>query len=321
MEPFFRFMSALFARKILSSALVVGTLLITGFIASPFHFPRGTVLTVPEGTTVQEVGDLLEEENIIRSSLFFVSLVRLFGGERGVASGVYSFERPLSVFYAAYRLNRGETGLPFVKVTIPEGATVRTMALTLNDQLPGFNSEKFLELAKPFEGLLFPETYVFTPGVSPETVIQAMRDEFEKNIASLQGDIDAFGKPLLDVVIMASLLEKEARLYETKQTVAGILWKRIALDMPLQVDAVFGYILNTDTFSPTFDQLDIDSPYNTYLNRGLPPGPIASPGLDSLRAAVNIIETPYLFYLTGKDGTMHYAKTFDEHVANRRFLR
>ena len=120
---------------------------------------------------------------------------------------------------------------------------------------------------------------------------------------------------------MASILEKEARKLETRKVIAGILWKRIEIGMPLQVDAVFGYIHATSTYSPTFEDLEVDSPYNTYTNRGLPPGPIGNPGLESIRAALEPTKTPYLYYLTGKDGFMYYAKTFDQHVANRRFLR
>jgi UPF0755 protein len=103
--------------------------------------------------------------------------------------------------------------------------------------------------------------------------------------------------------------------------VAGILWKRIEIGMPLQVDAVFGFIYGKPTFSPTFDELEVDSPYNTYKNKGLPPGPIGNPGLDSIRAALEPVSSPYLYYLTGVDGTMHYSRTFEQHVANRRFLR
>ena len=149
-----------------------------------------------------------------------------------------------------------------------------------------------------------------------------MESEFEKQITVLKEDIVAFGVPLSEVVTMASLLEKEARQYETRQIISGILWKRIKIGMPLQVDAVFGYIFGIDTFSPTFDELvTTDSPYNTYKNKGLPPGPIANPGLESLKAAVNPVETPYFYYLTGFDGEMHYGRTLDEHVENRRFLK
>lgn len=291
------------------------------FIKPPQAFPVGGLVLIEEGMTVRDAANLLEERNIIRSSSFFAFLIETFGDSGGVRSGTYGFEERLTVFAVADRLSRGDFGASLIRVTIPEGATVREMAVLYADAIPGFDAEQFKKLARPEEGYLFPDTYLFAPGTTPETAILTMREQFDAQVATIQEEIDAYGAPLHDVVVMASLLEREARLFETKQIIAGILWKRIDIGMPLQVDAVFGYILDTETFSPTFDQLEIDSPYNTYTNLGLPPGPIASPGLDSLRAAVNPIETPYLYYLTGADGTMHYGRTFEEHKANRRFLR
>jgi UPF0755 protein len=119
------------------------------------------------------------------------------------------------------------------------------------------------------------------------------------------------------LVIMASLLEREAKTLADKRMVAGILWNRIKIGMPLQVDAVFGYIHDRATYSPSFDDLHVDSPYNTYLNKGLPPGPIDNPGLDSIIAAATPTKTSDLYYLTGSDGQMHYAKTFEQHKQNR----
>lgn len=303
---------------------VVGVLVVTFLtvaVIPPTSFPRGGVVTIPEGSSVLAVGEVLEKSHVIRSSTVYTALVTLFAGST-VRAGTYGFDRPVSIFHVAYRTIQGDTGLPLVKITLPEGSTVRDIARILSESLSNFDEEGFIEKAHSHEGYLYPETYLFTDGVAPETVIGAMRAEFDKVILTLQEEIEMYGAPLHEVVTMASLLEKEARLYETKQIVAGILWKRLEINMPLQVDAVFGYIYGVDTFSPTFDQLTAtDSPYNTYKNKGLPPGPIANPGLESLKAAVNPIETPYLYYLTGHDGRMHYGRTFEEHVANRKFLR
>ncbi len=116
---------------------------------------------------------------------------------------------------------------------------------------------------------------------------------------------------------MASLLEKEARTYDVRRTIAGILWNRIDADMPLQVDAVFGYIKGTKTFHPSYADLDIESPYNTYRNKGLPPGAIGNPGIEAIRAAATPLETKYFFYLTDREGVMRYARNFEGHVRNR----
>lgn len=291
------------------------------FVQAPPRFPVGTLITIEEGTSIDAAAHLLEEAGVVRSSTLFSILTRFFS-EAGVRSGTYSFEQRLSLVSVWHRTVTGETGEPLVRVTIPEGATTREMAALFEAALPGFDPVRFRSLAREKEGYLFPETYIVSPSMTEEALLALMEDTFYEKVREIEDEITAFGQPLEAVVIMASLLEKEARLYETRQTVAGILWKRLAIGMALQVDAVFGYIYDTDTFSPSFDQLTAtDSPYNTYQYTGLPPGPIANPGLESLRAAVNPIETPYLYYLTGSDGTMHYASTFDEHVANRQFLR
>lgn len=317
-------LSALLKTRTRRALAVLGIITITALtlaVLPPFQFPPDARVTIPRGISVREAATTLHEANLIRSPLAFTLLIQTFGASRGVAHGVYHFERALSVFEVAYRLNQGITGAALVRVTVPEGATTRDIADILEGALPAFDREQFRELARPHEGYLFPETYFFAEDVTSDEVIRAMRTEFQRATAGLELLRARENRSLSEVVIMASLLEKEARQFETKQIVAGILWKRLELDMPLQVDAVFGYIFDTDTFNPTFTQLEVDSPYNTYTNRGLPPGPIANPGLDSLTAALSPRETEYLFYLTGRDGTMHYARTFDEHVKNRRFLR
>jgi UPF0755 protein len=121
---------------------------------------------------------------------------------------------------------------------------------------------------------------------------------------------------------MASLLEREANTAKDRRIVAGILWERLKIGMPLQVDAVFSYILEKDAYAPLFEDLKIESPYNTYLYRGLTPTPIGNPGIDAILAAAEPTKTKYLYYLTGKDGHMYYATTFAGHQSNReKYLR
>ena len=149
-----------------------------------------------------------------------------------------------------------------------------------------------------------------------------MRENFDAKISSLSADINTSGHSISDTVIMASIVEKEARTSTNRKIVAGVLWNRLALGMPLQVDAVFGYIFNRDTYSPSLADLKTESPYNLYLHIGLPPGPIDNPGLDSLLAALHPTKTNYFYYLTDPNGVMHYATTFAEHQANQmKYLR
>jgi UPF0755 protein len=122
---------------------------------------------------------------------------------------------------------------------------------------------------------------------------------------------------LKDSIIMASILENEARTTESRKIIAGILWKRLYLGMPLQVDSTFSYINGKNTYDLTLDDLKINSPYNTYLYKGLPPGPISNPGLDAINDAIYPTKTPYLYFLSSKSGDMYYAKTFEEHKRNK----
>lgn len=265
------------------------------------------VLEVGPGQSVSSVGEELKLLGALRSTLTFKVAARLFGGAQ---AGWYSLDTPESAITLAWRVSQGSTGLEPKKVTIPEGSTVREISEVVGVALPG--SE---------EGYLFPDTYNFFPGTPASQIVARMRKRYEEVVAPLRPQIVASGHTELEVITMASILEKEARLPETRRIVAGILWKRIEIGMPLQVDAVFGYIQGIDTFHPTLDDLKIDSEYNTYLYKGLPPGPINNPGEEAIRAALEPTKSSYLYYLTGKDGTMHYAKTFEAHVANKRFLR
>ncbi len=256
---------------------------------------------------------------MVRSGEAFSIVARIFGGK--VRVGTYLISEPENTVSLALRLAEGVTGLSSVKVTIPEGLSNREVAERLRDALPGFDVPGFLSAAEGSEGYLFPDTYFFLPGVLGPEAFEVMRSTFNTRTAPLMDEISASGRTLDEIVTMASLIEEEARQSDTRKIVSGILWKRIKIGMALQVDAVFGYILGKSGYAPTGSDLKIDSPYNTYTNRGLPPTPIANPSLDSIEAALRPTETQYLYYLTGKDGNMYYAKTFDEHIQNRKYLR
>ena len=143
-----------------------------------------------------------------------------------------------------------------------------------------------------------------------------MNNNFNEKIASTPSIATSTFK-LKDIIIMASLVELEARTTESRKIIAGILWKRLSLGMPLQVDSVFLYINGKNTYELTTMDLKIKSPYNTYLYKGLPRGPIGNPGLDALQSTVDPTKTKYLYFLSSHDGAMHYAKTFEEHKRNR----
>ncbi len=296
-----------------------GFVFLTFITNEVWDFPEHHLVHIPEGASSREIAFLLEEAGVVTSHRAIDMALFLRFGTSNVKAGDYFFEFPQGPWHIAGRLIIGEYGLTPQRVVIPEGSTVRDMALLFERSLDGlFNAEEFIEKAEPKEGYLFPDTYFFLPNATADIVIAALERNFEKNVALVQEEIDAFGQPLHSIVVMASLLEKEARQLETKQMIAGVLWNRIAIDMALQVDAVFPYIIGKNTFEVTLEDLKNESPYNTYVHKGLPPGAIANPGLDSLLAAVTPTESEYLFYLADMNGVTHYAETFDEHIVNRR---
>ena len=169
-----------------------------------------------------------------------------------------------------------------------------------------------------YEGYLFPDTYFFMPNTKASDVILTMRENFARQIVPYEEDIAKIGKPLNEIVIMASIVEDESNsLLPEKRIVSGILWKRLSLDMPLQVDAPFKYYNGKHSFNLTKDDLQEDHPYNTYVNKGLPPTAITNPGIESLRAAIAPTQTEYLYFLSDQHGNMHYARDFDGHKRNR----
>ncbi len=299
------------------AAVTVSLTIYASVIRPPNNFPTGAIITIPEGVSISAAGTVLKEQHVIYAPIMFRVFVMLLGDGVGVRAGSYVFAHPLSVFGIASRITQGVYGISPMRITIPEGSSTREIANILSIAFPGFDSVRFRTLASKEEGYLFPDTYFFLPNVSPETVISVMRDNFDTHIQTIQLQITASGRTVSDLIVMASILEKEARKTDTRRTIAGILWHRIAINMPLQVDAVFGYIYDRNTFHPSGDVLDANSPYNTYTHRGLPPGPIDNPGLDSIIAAATPIKTPYLYYLTDKNGIMRYATTFEQHKQNK----
>lgn len=283
---------------------------------APESLSTSMLVTIPEGTTLTDAARILEDKGIITSAQLLEWLVLLQQGEQHIKAGDYYFDSSLTAGEATRRLLAGEFGLTPIRITIPEGATTYQMADILEDKLERFDAITFLERTKHLEGYLFPDTYLFLPNASIEDVVRTMESTLYEKIAPLEESIEASGFSLHDILTVASLLEREARWPEEKRMIAGILYHRLEIGMPLQVDAVFGYIYGRETFHPKFSHLEIDSPYNTYKHSGLPPGPIASPGLESIEAALNPIESPYLFYLTGRDGTMYYSESYEQHLVN-----
>lgn len=317
----------LFLDNHLIGAVSVGFLLIILFSIfyifawrAPRPFPEHALVTIERGESLSEIAQSFESNKIIRSSFWLKFFIALSGGQKSIVAGDYYFPDPKSVFGVAFMLHRGKFGLIPFRMTIPEGLSSYEIAEILEKDLPAFSSEDFLSEVDQggFEGYLFPDTYFFMPNTKANDVILMMRENFARQIKLYEEDVLKFGKPLAEVVIMASIIEDEANgTLESKRVVSGILWKRLRLGMPLQVDAPFQYYNGKNSYTLTKDDLAEDHPYNTYQNKGLPPTAITNPGVDSLRAAITPTPTEYLYFLSDRRGNMYYAKDFEGHKRNR----
>lgn len=304
-------------RRLILLFLILTLIFWVGFFGPPASFPIRETIEIGQGRTIAAVAQDLAARRIIKRPLVFRAVLALEPGPGLVVAGDYYFAEPSNVWETAARLARGDYGLAPIKVTFPEGASVREMALILEVALPDFDAAAFVVAALPREGYLFPDTYFFQPSVGAAEVVSRLGGNFQEKIKPFQPAVERSGRTLEQIIIMASLIEEEARLDEARRTIAGILWKRLDQGMPLQVDAIFPYIIGKNTFELDQTDLATTSPYNTYRLRGLPVGPITNPGLEAIAAALNPIETDYWYYLSDRAGNLHYAVDFDAHRANK----
>jgi UPF0755 protein len=274
--------------------------------------------SVPKNSSVGEIAEILRSKKVIIDPFGFTLIVRALKSDRNLKSGNYRISRVKNVFEIISVL---EEGVPQkqVKVTIPEGFTVYDIARRLKENGIIANENDFIEKAKQFEGYLFPDTYFFYKGESPEKIIDAMKSRFYE---VLPGNYEEMAKKkgltLKEAVILASIVEKEAKFDKDRPLVASVFLNRLKIGMPLQSDATVNYALKSNKLWLSQKDLDVDSPYNTYKYVGLPPGPICNPGLKSLLAVVNAPKTDYYYFLTKPDGEAVFERTLEEHNRNIR---
>jgi UPF0755 protein len=285
-----------------------------------------TRFVIPKGQSVQLIGERLVEANLIRNKLIFRYVVWKEKLGSKIQAGSFQLNQALSTSEIAQRLTMGTDD---IWVTIPEGKRVEEVAEYFSE-FEQFDKAEFIKMAKIDEGYLFPDTYLFPVQTTAAIVHTQLRDNFDAVVQKnkIEEKAKAKNQTLEDVIIMASLLEREAQSAEDMKMVAGILYNRLENGMPLQVDATLQYAKGfdkaTNNWWPTALSADKESnsPYNTYKFANLPPGPIANPGLNALKAAAEPTASEYLFYITDNDGNMHYTVTYDEHLENvQKYLR
>jgi len=277
------------------------------------------IFVIQKGESLKSIIDNLYRQNLIRNRLAFYLLIKKLGFEKKIQAGDFRLSPAMDAETIAKTLTKGTLD---IWVTIIEGLRKEEIAQIINQNFSIPESE-FLKYAK--EGYLFPDTYLIPKEATAEAIVKILVHNFYRRF---NNDLrqKAKDKNLTEeeVVTIASLVEREAKYEEDRIKVASIILKRLKNDWPLQVDATIQYALGYQPQEKTWwkkyltkKDLEVDSPYNTYKNKGLPPTPICNPGLASIKAVIDASEnTPYWYYLSDKTGRMHYAKTLKEHNEN-----
>jgi len=279
---------------------------------------------IPKGSGYPEIARILQDARVLRHPFAFRTLVLATATGRHLQSGEYSFPAPPSAFEVWRKLVRGEVAL--YNVTIPEGSNIRDIARILGDSEladPGAflaaatSREVAVRLDIPgdtAEGFLFPDTYVLVKYMSEEEIIGVMVRQFRRRFTpEMEEKGRQAGFSLKQIVTIASIIEKETGVREEKPLVSAVIRRRLALGMPLQMDPTVIYGLRKFGENLTRRDLRTPSPYNTYMKRGLPPGPITNPGLPSLDAAINPADADYLYFVSRNDGSHEFTRTLRDH--------
>jgi UPF0755 protein len=282
---------------------------------------ESVTVAVEQGDTLSSVADKLEEAGVIQSSTLFKLETRIQGGETEIKAGEYRFVPGQDSEQILETLSSGESLSAFT-ITVPEGLTLEQTARVVEKE-GGIPAEEFETAAgstdygydfladpaiRTTEGFLFPKKYEFERGVDAAQIVDRFLRQYllEKEGLDFAEAQDRFNLTEYELVTVASLVEKESANPEERPLIAAVIYNRIRSGMPLQVDATVQYALGKAKEDLKLEDLDVDSPYNTYKNRGLPPGPISSPSRESIQAALEPAQTNYLYYVLDANGEEHF---------------
>ncbi len=282
---------------------------------------------IPHGQSISVIGQRLQDQGLIKNALAFRFIVWQHKLGDKVQAGSFMLSPSMSVDEVAQQLT---TGTNDVWVTVLEGWRTEEIADMLDEQnLANFDRQQFLDLAKGQEGYLFPDSYLVSRTATADMVYTLLRETFDKKITQgLKQPIAQSGQNLSDIIILASIVQREAREFDQMKLVAGILQNRLNKGMGLNVDATLQYakgydpILKTWWPQPLTADKESNSPFNSYKFAGLPPHPISNPGLEAIQAALTPQKTNALYYIHDRQGTIHTAVTLDEQTRNvNQYLR
>lgn len=290
-----------------------------------------------KGDNAWQVSENLDRQNLVVGRLYFMYYLWRTNNTHKLVAGTYTLTPGLRIAEIVRLLTTGEYNSNQIKVTFPEGWTIKDMTTRLNER--DFKGDEFAALAnKPdddlkagyaflndlpegasLEGYLFPDTYFFAKNYTARQIIGKMLDNFDhKYSQSMREEVKKQNKGIREIVTMASVIEGEVPAETDRKIVSGIFWKRISIGQPLQSCATLAYVLGEYKAQYSVAETQTDSLYNTYQNKGLPPGPINSPGISAINAALYPEQSDYLFFLSNKKtGKTVFSKTFEEHVNNK----
>jgi len=286
--------------------------------------PTPNIFVVKQGESVRSIATRLFQQGLIRDKIAFYVLVRVLGLERDLQAGDFRLNRSMDTRMIAEELTHGTLD---VWLTTLEGWRNEEIAMKIAKEMDIPETE-FLKYAR--EGSMFPDTYLVPKDASASTVAQMFLDTFDAKVTpQMRQDARTTGLTFEEIITMASIVEREGRTAEDRPVIAGILLKRLRSDWPLQTDATIQYALGYQPVQKTWWKREITdqdkkirSAYNTYANKGLPPGPIANPGLASIQAVIYSADSDYWFYLHDPQAIVHYGRTIEEHEANiAKYLR
>jgi UPF0755 protein len=321
-------------RTLAGLALLAGVAGLAGWMTTPPGPGPAQVVEIPQGTGTAEIGRLLSARGLVRSGVAFTLYARALGLDGRLQAGEYRISPEEDIPKILRRLASGDVVRhPLV---LPEGLTAAEVAARIEHLGLGRAARILLLVREPerfwipqmrgnrsgsLEGYLFPDTYLLPKGLGEERIVRIFVDRFRQATGALLEGPLPLGLEPHEVVTVASLVEREAKRPEERGRIAGVIYNRLRAGMPLQIDATVLYALGAHR--PVVRQADllVDSPYNTYRRIGLPPGPIANPGLAALRAAVEPERHAFFYYVARPDGTHIFSRTLEEHLQAIRKVR